>query len=403
MSGKNIDIQDGAFNFSFTEISVRKTGDPEIDAMNKRFCKGTLNFLKSCRKDLKEYIYAFAQMAGQQTDSEAYDLGIKYDYQKYKTETSIKCFMNDDMLTAAVGADNFSMPIEEAKKLGYTEGFSNLSDLPEEIKKAMAKKKVNEFFELISTRDIVKTDAGEGFVLDEKIMKECNFLEDTKKRNEMIEKVLSQKHIYRYIKALDVFDEAREVFEDGLDYYNALNAVASAFSEKFNNKAIDVRTIIFLDAYALIFPGKNGSKEEIEIDRDYFNDELDKKWYVNLREISISPYKLQDDENDVTVNIPGEFVATLKSPYCPMKEILKGVDKIGEMYATNYEMAERSGVGIEELPVEYCPHIYIDGEMQEVDNVMLLSDDFELIEIPILAERYGMPIKLTKYYWNGEK
>lgn len=323
MSGKNIDIQDGAYNFSFTEVSVRKTGNPEIDAMNKRFCKETLNFLKSCRKDIKEYIYAFTQIFGQQTNSEAYDLGIKYDYQKNKTETSIKCFMNDDMLMDAVGAGDFSMSKEEAEKIGYTEGVSNMSDLPKEMLNAMAEKKMQDFVELISTGDTVETDAGEGMVLDEKIIKECNFFEDKEKLNEMIEKVLSQKHIYRYIKTLDVFDEAREVFDAGLDYYNALNSAASAFAEKFNNKAIDVRTIIFLDAYALIFPGENGSKEEIEIDRDYFNDELDKRWYVNLREISISPYKLQDDENDVTVNIPGEFVATLKSPYCPMQEILK--------------------------------------------------------------------------------
>lgn len=86
----------------------------------------------------------------------------------------------------------------------------------------------------------------------------------------------------------------------------------------------------------------------------------------------------------------------------PDNYIVTGVDKIGEIYAANYEMAARAGVDIDELPTEYCPHIYIDGEMREIDNIMLLSEDFELVEIPLTPIELGVPIKLTKYIWNEE-
>ena len=79
MSDTNIDIQDGVFNFSFTEISARKTGVRETDEMNKRFCKETLNFMKNSRSDFKKYIYALSQISGQDPTSETYDLGIKFE------------------------------------------------------------------------------------------------------------------------------------------------------------------------------------------------------------------------------------------------------------------------------------------------------------------------------------
>lgn len=400
MSGKNINIQDGVFNFSFTEISVRKTGNSETDAMNKRFCKETLNFMRNCKSDYKDYIYAISEMIGRQPTSETFNGGIMYDYKKYKSETSIKCFMDNDKLMDAVSAGDFSMPIEEAKKLGYTEGISNMSDVPDELQKAMAEQEIKEFFELI--RKPVETDAGLSYVLDDKALEGIDFIEDKEGRNEIIEKVLSKKHIYRYIKALDIFDEAQEEFESGIDYYDALNAAASVFSEKFNNDTIFVRTVIFQNSYALIFPGDNGSKEEFVIDREYFKDELNKKWYINLREILISPYKSHDTENGVTVGIPGEFFVEFNFPHTSIEDILKGVDKIGKIYAANYEMAEKAGKDIEELPIQYRPHIYIDGKMQEVDTIMLLSDDFELIEIPISPMGSDVPIALTRYYWEEE-
>lgn len=398
MSAKSIDIQDGVFNFSFTEISARKTGVRETDEMNKRFCKETLNFMKNLRSDFKKYIYDLSQILGQDPTTEAYDLGIKYDYQKLKFETSIKCFMNNDLLMDAIGVSNFSLPKEEAEKLGYTEGISNMSDVPDELQKAMAEQKINEFFELIGKP--VETDAGLSYSLGDKALEGIDFIEDKEGRNEIIEKVLSKKHIYRYIKALDIFDEAQEEFESEIDYYDALNAAAGAFSEKFENDSIDVRTVIFVNGLSFIMPGENGSKEEFVVDKDYFKDELNKKWYINLREILISPYKSYDAENDVTISMPGEFSASFQFPHTTAEDILECVDKIGEIYTANCEMAEKADEDIEELPVEYCPHIYLDGEMQAIDSIMLLSDDFELIEIPLSPMGTDSPITLTRYYWE---
>ena len=98
--------------------------------------------------------------------------------------------------------------------------------------------------------------------------------------------------------------------------------------------------------------------------------------------------------------MPGEFSASFQFPHTTAEDILECVDKIGEIYTANCEMAEKADEDIEELPVEYCPHIYLDGEMQAIDSIMLLSDDFELIEIPLSPMGTDSPITLTRYYWE---
>lgn len=410
---KEYNVKDGVFNFSFTEIVVRKNGDPRIDAMNKKFCKETLAFMKNCKKDYKDYICGLTQIMAQQLTKEKnngeimYNGGIMYSYEKHKSETSIKCYMDNDMLMDIVGSNLLSLSMEKAEKSGYHEGILNMSDMPNELMSNIAEKRINEFFEIIGKPMV--TSEGTGYALDEKLFEDM-ISPDSESRFENIEKVLSQKHIYRYIKALDVFDEAREYFENrvdyyfetGVDYYNVLNAAANTFSEKFKNDAISVRTVIFKDGYALILPGRDGLREELVIDKSDLNDELSKKWYVNLREISILPFGAHDEENDITVSMPCELVLTFNSFYFPLEEVLKGIDKICKFYEANCEMAEKAGLDVEKLPVKYRPHIYLNGKMQEVDNLMLLSDDFKLIEVPLSPIGTDAPIAFTRYYWSEE-
>lgn len=260
MNIANTNIKDGTFNYSFTDISVKKTGIRETDEMNKRFCKETLNFMKTLRSDFKEYLHALSRMLNQEPSPEAYNLGIKYDYQKSKSETSIKCFLNNDLLLDAIGSKLLALPKEDAKKFGYSEGASAMSGMSDELLNAIAERKMNEFREIVE--EFIETDNGPIYAVSDKPL-EGIYLGETERIAELIDKVLTKKHIYKYIKVLDIFGEVQDYFGSGIvDYYYGLYAAVSAFSEKFENYSIDVRTVIFENGLAYIMPGNSDSKEE---------------------------------------------------------------------------------------------------------------------------------------------
>lgn len=97
--------QEQAFhNVSITELSIKNSSDPKTKALNKKFYKETLNYLKGVREESKGYIksvllslFNYGLRDDEPTNEEIIencDTSIKYDIQKTKDETMLNCFVN---------------------------------------------------------------------------------------------------------------------------------------------------------------------------------------------------------------------------------------------------------------------------------------------------------------------
>lgn len=412
-------------NISITELSIKNSSDPKTKALNKKFYKETLNYLKGVRERQKECLQFQLSMFKIQAEGEGKELNIselgeseseiinsscdasiKYDIQKTKNETVINCYQNKELITNNEDfSDHFLESLidfanEENDSVSEEEKKANEEKANElnEISQSCKENKLNIFYDIVG--ETIETENGSKRVIREAFLQDINDENDPEEIENLMEQILSKERMCRYFKALDILDEVYTLSHGTFDYSSAINFAVNVFSEKFPESRIDAITGVFENSMYHVYSGNPDGINERIVDESFFETDEKREWYPCLGGFGINEFP-KKDEISKTVSMD-KFYYDMPLAYLNegVKGLLENIHKVREMYSENAKAAAEVGEEIENEPDIFKPHIDIDGVSHHIDTIMLLSNKMECVEIPLDFSDSERPIVCTTYDWK---
>lgn len=357
-------------NISITELSIKNSSDPKTKALNKKFYKETLNYLKGVRERQKECLQFQLSMFKIQAEGEGKELNIselgeseseiinsscdasiKYDIQKTKNETVINCYQNKELITNNEDfSDHFLESLidfanEENDSVSEEEKKANEEKANElnEISQSCKENKLNIFYDIVG--ETIETENGSKRVIREAFLQDINDENDPEEIENLMEQILSKERMCRYFKALDILDEVYTLSHGTFDYSSAINFAVNVFSEKFPESEIDAITGVFENSMYHVYSGNPDGINERIVDESFFETDEKREWYPCLGGFGINEFP-KKDEISKTVSMD-KFYYDMPLAYFSegVKGLLENIHKVREMYSENAKTAAEVGEG----------------------------------------------------------
>lgn len=404
-------------NISITELSIKNSSDPKTKALNKKFYKETLNYLKGVREESKRYIksvllslFNYGLRDDEPTNEEIIencDASIKYDIQKTKDETMLNCFVNIKNLSFFMSPfkdeESFEISYKQLEELGCSqeylmEHYDSDEEFTKKINQINKENKLNKFYDIVG--ETIETEDGSKRVIREAFLQDVEDENDPEEIENLMEQILSKEKMCRYFKALDILDEVYALSHGTFDYSSAINFAVNVFSEKFPESEIDAITGVFENSMYHVYSGNPDGINERIVDESFFETDEKREWYPCLGGFGINEFP-KKDEISKTVSMD-KFYYDMPLAYFNegVKGLLENIHKVREMYSENAKTAAEVGEDIENEPDIFKPHIDIDGVSHHIDTIMLLSNKMECVEIPLDFSDSERPIVCTTYDWK---